>query len=505
MYCTVDEVQNSLKSLDVSKASGPDKVSVRMLKETASSIAPSITNLFNCSIRFGKLPIQWKTSMIVPIPKSTNFANPENYRPISLICILCKLLERHMYIMMEDHLLESSIHLSTTQWGFRSRRSTVTVLLSITQDWHTALERGQDICAIFFDYRKAFDSVPHLPLIAKLEALQFNEVILRWLSDYLTNRKQYVVVNGAESQPTPVLSGVPQGSILGPLFFLIYIDSLSSIGVSERSCIHLFADDVLLYHPINFTNDFLTVQEDTSKVTEWSKLNHLTLNSAKCKFMIISRKKDPPRPLVPLHLEGESLELVNSIKYLGIHISHDLSWSDHVQHVSTKARKIIGLLYRKYYNFTSPATLLQLYKSLVRPHLEYASAIWSPYLQKDKILLEKVQKFALRMVTKHWDFNYDALLDVVSIDSLESRREEACLCLLYKIINNICYFDSDVFTFSNTRSYHSHSLTLCVPFSRTNSYMYSFVPNTINTWNRLDLFIVSAPSLPSFKFRLLHS
>ena len=118
MYCTIEEVQHSLQSLDVSKASGPDKVSARMLKETASSIAPSITNLFNCSIRFGKLPIQWKTSMIVPIPKSTNFANPENYRPISLICILCKLLERHMYIMMEE---ESSIHLSTTQWGFRSR------------------------------------------------------------------------------------------------------------------------------------------------------------------------------------------------------------------------------------------------------------------------------------------------------------------------------------------------------------------------------------------------
>ena len=155
--------------------------------------------------------------------------------------------------------------------------------------------------------------------------------------------------------------------------------------------------------------------------------------------MVISRKKNPPapRPLVPLQLEGESLDLVNSFKYLGIHVSHDLSWSDHVQHVSTKARKIIGLLYRKYYNFTSPATLLQLYKLLARPHLEYALAIWSPYLQKDKIMLEQVQKFALRMVTKHLDFNYDALLDVVNINSLESRREEACLCLLYKIINNI--------------------------------------------------------------------
>ena len=209
---------------------------------------------------------------------------------------------------------------------------------------------------------------------------------------------------------------------------------------------------------------------------------------------MISRKKVSFKPSSPLHLGGQLLECVSSYKYLGVHISSDLSWSQHTQHVCMKAKKMIGLLYRNYYQHLPDTMLLQLYKSLVRPHLEYAAAIWSPSSQSDKLLLEKVQKFALRMVTKCWDLSYIDLLDKTGVLSLEKRREVARLCLLYKIVNSLCFFDLDVFSYCTSRSYHSHPFSLHHPFSRTNSMYHSFVPATIRLWNSLDSTLCSESS-----------
>ena len=503
-YCTTDEVEHMLKKLDCSKACGPDKISAQMLKYIASSIAPSIARLFNHSIHCGKLPDQWKLSMIVPIPKASRMSEPGNYRPISLLCLLGKLLEKHMSNMILEHLEESNYELSRTQWGFRSNRSTTSALLSVTHDWHVTLEQGQEVCAIFFDYQKAFDSVPHRPLLSKLESLQLNYVILNWLRDYLTRRFQFVVVNGAQSPSSPVLSGVPQGSILGPLLFLIYIDDLSSMSFVASPRLHLFADDVLLYQIIDSPEDYDSVQENINRVCEWSRQNALTFNCTKCKSMVISRKKISSQPLTPLHLNGKTLECISSYKYLGVHISSDLSWSVHTQQVCMKAKRMIGLLYRNFYKHIPGAMLLQLYKSLVRPHLEYAAAVWSPHLLSDKLRLEKVQKFALRMVTQGWDMNYTDLLDKTGVLSLQSRREVARLCLLYKIVNCLCYFDLNVFSVRTGRSYHSHSLSLIQPFSRTNSFFHSFVPFTISLWNSLDSSLCSETSFISFKRQLTH-
>ena len=165
---------------------------------------------------------------------------------------------------------------------------------------------------------------------------------------------------------------------------------------------------------------------------------------------------------------------------------------------------MIGLLYRNFYKHIPGAMLLQLYKSLVRPHLEYAAAVWSPHLLSDKLRLEKVQKFALRMVTQGWDMNYTDLLDKTGVLSLQSRREVARLCLLYKIVNCLCYFDLNVFSVRTGRSYHSHSLSLIQPFSRTNSFFHSFVPFTISLWNSLDSSLCSETSFISFKRQLTH-
>ena len=215
LLCTVEEVIYLLSTIDPSKASGPDRISARMLRSTASSIAPAITKLFNFSLILGKLPKEWKVAQVTPIPKSSLTTDPAKYRPVSLLSILSKLLEKHIQSVILEH-LEVHSPISEHQWGFVKGRSTTGTLLSATHSWQEALESGVDVCAVFLDLKKAFDKVPHSLLLQKLESLNINLHLLNWIQDYLCNRSQYVVVNGESSTSAPVESGVPQGSVLGP-------------------------------------------------------------------------------------------------------------------------------------------------------------------------------------------------------------------------------------------------------------------------------------------------
>ena len=490
-----------LQSLDTSKANGLDGISARMLKSTAYSIAPSITKLFNHSIACGKPPSNWKKSAIVPIPKVSRARNTSDFRPISLLPILSKVLERHLVFYINSHLSEHS-PLANCQWGFQKGKSTVSALLHVTHDWFQHLERNHEVGAVFFDFRKAFDSVPHEPLLSKLKVLNLAHNVYVWLHNYLAGRQQKVVLNGVSSETSPVTSGVPQGSILGPILFLIYIDDIVKANISQGSTLVLYADDILLYRPICTSEDYFFLQRDIDSISNWASTNKMTFNTSKCKSMLISRKRTHCLPATPLHLNGSPLEIVSTFKYLGVLVSSNLQWSPHIQEVCSKARKIIGLLYRRYYQHSDPSTLLHLYLSLVRPHTEYAAQVWDPHLYKDISSLENIQKFALRVCCKNWNLGYSELLDVCKVPSLENRRLYLKLCHMFKIVNNLCYFPPEIVVQRSTVPYSLRPSLLQQPFCRTSAFAHSFVPDTIRKWNCLPIELTSTHTLHSFQSSL---
>ena len=502
LLCSEDWVFNSLVSLDVTKSSGPDEISAYMLKHTAASISSSITTLFNKSLSFGCVPTEWKLARVTPVPKVSKPTSPDHFRPISLLSILSKILEKHVCSLVRDHLASNSL-LSDHQWGFRPGRSTTSALLSTLSDWHDELDNGNDICAVFFDYRKAFDSVPHSPLVKKLMDLNIDPFIITWITSYLCNRKQSVVVSGETSNSVQVVSGVPQGSVLGPLLFCIYIDSVTHCVQSLYARNVLYADDLLLYKKITCAEDLVDMQQDVLAIEQWSGTNHLTLNSSKCKVMVISRKKSPFSH--PLYLNGVALDQVSSFKYLGITISHDLTWSTHIGKICGKARQTLGLLYRQFYRKCDSKSLLKLYISLVRPHLEYACSVWAPHTHKNILSIERVQMFGVKMISGEWNAPYSENLNHLGLVSLERRRLDLSLCLLFKYVNSLCFFPEGIIAKKHVSGYNlrtSHPLLLEQPFSRTKSSYFSFIPHSISIWNSLPSSIVCASSFKTFKCML---
>ena len=319
------------------------------------------------------------------------------------------------------------------------QRSSTSALIDVLHDWFKALDDGFEVCVIFFDVQKAFDSVPHIPLIQKLANININPHILKWLQNYLTDRKQFVALEGSSSPTLQVLSGVPQGSVLGPLLFIIYLNDIVH-HISSSSKMNLFADDIALYRIIRSINDYSALQADIDAVSDCLAGKLLTLNPSKCCHLFISHKRiysiSPPC----LTLNGQELARVSSYKYLGVLITSDLMWSSHIAKVCNKTRKLIGLFYRTFYKHSTVETMLKLYCSFIRPHLEYAAAAWDPYLKKDIDLLEDVQKFALKVCNKSWNLSYEELLSKSHLASLQTRRQQFKLCHIFKIVHNFAFF-----------------------------------------------------------------
>ena len=505
--CTDHMVHELIVNLDICKSSGTDDVSARMLKATADITTPTLTRLFNMSIRTGLFPDCWKTARIVPIPKKGSNTNPGNYRPVSILPILSKVFERIIYTLVSKHLKVHS-PISPYQFGFSSGKSTTSALLALSNGILQSLDQGVEVVSVFFDLSKAFDSVPHALLLQKLIDINVNPYLFNLIYSYLTERNQFVVVNGSQSTQVKVTSGVPQGSVLGPLLFLIYINGITCANINGQ--VSIYADDIALYKVIQSPLDYQSIQDDINTICLWTEDNNLKLNASKCCYVLFSKKSQPCLPNTQLLINDQALQRVTSFKYLGVTFSYDGSWSAHITNVCQNVRKVLGLLYRRFSQGSRSDTLLYLYKMLVRPHLEYACSIWDPHLKRDIDKLERVQSFALKICLKQWSpyTSYRELLERAELQSLASRRQYFKQCQLFSMLNGISFCVSPPTTrivaapaSARTRSVVASSLVQ--PFARTELFFNSFYPSAIRLWNSLPHEITKCETLQAFKRALL--
>ena len=475
-----------LKDLKVDKAMGPDGLCPRILHETREQIAEPIKMLFDKSLTQGQLPSDWKDAIVVPIFKKGRRDMTQNYRPVSLTCVICKILEKFIRDVLLDHLMKNRL-ISEKQFGFVPGRSCTLQLLRCVESWTKSLDEGTQVDVIYTDYSKAFDRVSHSKLLKKLDGLGVRGYILGWIQNFLCGRRQKVKVHSSYSEWALVKSGVPQGSVLGPVLFMIFINDLPD--AIQGTTINLFADDAKLDQTIKTESDVNVLQESLTSMISWSDDWGLKLNAGKCKVLHISRNPNPIKSAYVVSGE-ETLEDVSYEKDLGVYV------------VVNTANKITGIIYRNF-KMMGDEVFTNLYKTLVRPHLEYSSVVWSPLTVRDQKRIEAVQRRATRLVSNISDMTYEGRLRKLGIPTLQYRRSRADMIQVYKIIHGIDRISIpeffEIVCESKTRG---HQYKIAKKRSSTSMRKHTFSNRVVEEWNSLPEYVVDAPNTNVFKSRL---
>jgi ribonucleases P/MRP protein subunit RPP40 len=371
-------------------------------------------------------------------------------------------------------------------------------MLEALNDWTQALDDGYGLNVVYLDYRKAFDTVPHRRLIAKIRSCGITGKLLQWIEDFLMGRKTRIKVNESYSEWLEVISGVPQGSVLGPLLFLLFVNDLPDW---IKSSIKMFADDTKMWRVIKNEEDKETLQSDLNKLMEWSDKWLLRFNQDKCKVMFIGDDTKKDYKLINganSHILIETMEE----RDLGIIVRNDLKPSSQCSAAASRGMSVMGLVKRNFKNLDVDSFLI-LYKAYIRPHLEYCVQVWSPYLKKDIQLLEKVQRKSTKLVQGFEKLGYKQRLEKLGLTTLEKRRERGDLIEAYKLLTGKEKIDSNQFFQRNNQDRESrgHSKKLFQQRSRLNVRKYSFSQRVVGPWNKLPQQVIDAPSVNAFKNR----
>ncbi len=341
-----------------------------------------------------------------------------NYRPISLTSVICKLLESIIKYAVIDHLKENNL-LYKYQHAFIGKRSCTTNLLEVLNIWTKLIEDEETVDTIYLDFAKAFDSVPHKRLIEKCRALGISGKVLKWIYAFLERRKQRVMVNGNPSSWTEVISGVPQGSVLGPVLFVIFINDMPS---NVSSFLSLFADDATLYAKSTTQEQQSTIQDDLLKLQSWSDTWQLHFNKAKCKALYLGKDNRKETYFMQNDQNPVNLDESEAEKDLGVFVDNALNFSTHISEAIKKANTKLGMI-KLTFTCLNESMLTQLYTAIVRPHLEYANVVWHPHQQQHINALEAVQHRATRLIPGMSSLPYEERLRRLKLPSLSFRRQ----------------------------------------------------------------------------------
>jgi len=483
-----EKVKSLLSKLNIDVAPGPDGISSRVLKYCCDGLAVPLSMLMTSSFVRHTLPDDWLTGTVTPIYKKGNKLIPSNYRPITLTSLVCKLTERVIHAEILEFAKRNHI-IPAQQHGFVPGRSVITNLLSCVDEWTKSNDRGSPVDVIYLDFAKAFDRVPRRRLLYKLQCYGIRGDLLKWIEAYLSDRSFCVKVGSTLSEPESVSSGVPQGSTLGPLLFLIYTADLAN--VIKSNCA-FYADDVKIYgDPLDPDSSLVS---DLVLIQQWCDKWLIPVNPSKCSVMHIGRS-NPKRQYV---IGGTILAAVNTQRDLGVVISSDLSWSAHIQHIAGKANKMLYLI-RKAFPNCGVGNLGQFYKTYIRPILEYAGPVWHPTLQRDIALLESIQRRSTRLTLGTNRPPYEERLKMCRLTSYSDRKLRGDLIITFRALHE--FFGCDMaFLFPlNVNNLRGHNFKLKKENFSTTARQCFLSNRIFERWNALPQEVVNATSVNSFK------
>lgn len=494
-----------LRGLDVSKAVGLDNIPNRLLKIASDIVGPSLCMIFRKSVESGIFPEEWKLAKVTPVFKKGERTDVNNYRPISVVPTIAKIFEKIIHDQLYSYLNVNEL-LAPCQSGFRSMHSTTTALLEATNTWSLNIDNGLLNGVIFIDLKKAFDTINHEILISKLSNYGLDMNSLGWFKSYLSDRAQRCTVNGNLSEPRVVSCGIPQGSNLGTLLFLTYINDLPNCLSTATS--RMYADDT------NISFEGTSVQEieeqmnnELQNINVWLRANKLSLNVAKTEIMLIgSRQRLAAQASRNILIETENVAIkqVEKAESLGVIIDNTLGWDEHIAKMTKKISSCLGALKRTR-KFVTKDCAIQMYNALITPHFDYCSEVWGETYAAHLDRLQKLQNRAARIVTQSGYYTSGKkLLKELGWDNLETRRYKSKAALMFKIMNNKTpSYLRRLFTRAN-KSYGLREAEgrLVIPKPRTEYLKKSLSYSGAKLWNSFPPQMRNVTTISNFKNQL---
>ena len=473
-------------------------ISMMVIKNVIDVIAKPITYICNISFSSGIFPDELKIAKVVPLFKGEDEHLFTNYRPVSILPQLSKVLERLFFKRLESFIAKHAL-LSENQFGFRNGKSTSNAIIETIEGITNALDDKLYAVGLFIDIKKAFDTVDHHILMKKMERMGVRGRAMDWINSYLSNRKQFVVIDNNRSENLDILCGVPQGSVLGPLLFILYINDI--VKVSEKLKLVLFADDTNVFCSGKNIDEMLKeLQDEMERIKRWFNINKLSLNLNKTKIMLFGKHKSNIN--VKLVIDGVNIERVKETKFLGVIIDEKISWKYHIRNVQLKISKNTGILY-KAKQFLNRASLRIIYCSFILPHLSYCAEIWGNNYKSAIKPLINLQKKAVRIVTNSFYTEHTHPLFVeLKLLKLEDVIKFQTASTVHKILNGGAVKSIQKLFSLEINNYNLRSGNNIKPIRiKTNRKKFCMAYTGAVVWNSISVELRKVSKINLFKLR----